>query len=281
MAAATESRYGRASAGTTVSRVAAVESGVCARETAGRASRLSNRAGDRRRMRLVRGGRCIVRPSSLAQGSLMPPRRCGSFSRLRSSVHPTIPPSLQESPMKRIAPWLAVALLIVNAGCKESASKSSGSSRGRPPARRARRARRVRGRAGGATGSASASAGVSATAKSDAAHPPGRKRRPPGPQVPGHGHRDRRRGNGRRTARPLHRWLTDGTKVDSSVDRGQPIEFPLGTPDLIQGWNEGIAGHEGGRQAQAHDSPAGLRGGRSRAEVRPTPRSSSISSWSA
>lgn len=35
--------------------------------------------------------------------------------------------------------------------------------------------------------------------------------------------------------------LTDGTKFDSSHDRGQPIEFPLGEGRVIAGWDEGIA----------------------------------------
>ena len=34
--------------------------------------------------------------------------------------------------------------------------------------------------------------------------------------------------------------LTDGTKFDSSYDRNQPIEFPLGTANIIAGWNEAI-----------------------------------------
>ena len=34
-------------------------------------------------------------------------------------------------------------------------------------------------------------------------------------------------------------WLTDGTKFDSSLDRGAPSSFVLG--QVIEGWNEGLA----------------------------------------
>ncbi|HBC69291.1 MAG: FKBP-type peptidyl-prolyl cis-trans isomerase [Duodenibacillus sp.] len=37
-------------------------------------------------------------------------------------------------------------------------------------------------------------------------------------------------------------WLTDGTKFDSSVDRGQPFSFTLGVGMVIRGWDEGVAG---------------------------------------
>jgi peptidylprolyl isomerase len=37
-------------------------------------------------------------------------------------------------------------------------------------------------------------------------------------------------------------YLTDGTKFDSSVDRGEPITFPYGAHQVIPGWDTGFEG---------------------------------------
>jgi FKBP-type peptidyl-prolyl cis-trans isomerase len=37
-------------------------------------------------------------------------------------------------------------------------------------------------------------------------------------------------------------WLTNGTKFDSSVDRGKPFSFKLGAGQVIEGWDKGVAG---------------------------------------
>lgn len=52
--------------------------------------------------------------------------------------------------------------------------------------------------------------------------------------------------------------LLDGTKFDSSVDRGQPFRFHLGVGQVIKGWDLGVAGMQvGGKRTLTIPSELG------------------------
>jgi FKBP-type peptidyl-prolyl cis-trans isomerase len=45
-------------------------------------------------------------------------------------------------------------------------------------------------------------------------------------------------------------WLKNGTKFDSSRDRGDPFQFRLGIGQVIKGWDLGVAGMKVGGKRQ-------------------------------
>ncbi len=47
-------------------------------------------------------------------------------------------------------------------------------------------------------------------------------------------------------------WTTDGKRFDSSLERGRPIDFPLGQGRVIKGWDEGIATMKVGGKRQLY-----------------------------
>ncbi len=71
-------------------------------------------------------------------------------------------------------------------------------------------------------------------------------------------------------------WLYDedaadnrGDKFDSSVDRGQHFEFPIGAGRVIQGWDRGVAGMRVGEVRELTIAPELAYGSRGAGDVIP------------
>lgn len=51
-------------------------------------------------------------------------------------------------------------------------------------------------------------------------------------------------------------FMTDGTRIDSSVERGHPLTFTVGAGEVIPGWDETVQKMKVGEIRQIHVPPA-------------------------
>jgi peptidylprolyl isomerase len=63
--------------------------------------------------------------------------------------------------------------------------------------------------------------------------------------------------------------LADGTKFDSSRDRGEPYDFMVGKGDVIKGWDEGVIGMKVGEKRKLIVPPNLAYGNQARGDIIP------------
>jgi len=129
--------------------------------------------------------------------------------------------------MKQYARWLALAALATAVGCQQNKTTTSDA-----------------GATGGETATTSESAPAPAPAAAESPSAGGQEVTMPNglkylDLVVGSGAVAE---TGKSVSVHYTGWLTDNTKVDSSVDRGQPYAFILGAGEVIRGWDEGVKG---------------------------------------
>jgi peptidylprolyl isomerase len=64
-------------------------------------------------------------------------------------------------------------------------------------------------------------------------------------------------------------WLMDGTKFDSSLERGVPFEFVIGRGQVIKGWEEGVGSMRVGSKRELVIPPDLAYGDRGAANIIP------------
>ena len=135
--------------------------------------------------------------------------------------------------MRRLVPWAAAVACLAIAGCRSSGTTQQTTS----TTSRASR--------GAASASATSPAQTSPTVPAGGAAEGEERTLPGGLKV-----LDLKVGDGKMAEKGMTvrvhytGWLADGTKFDSSRDRGEPLPFQIGAdpPMVIRGWDEGVAG---------------------------------------
>jgi FKBP-type peptidyl-prolyl cis-trans isomerase len=132
--------------------------------------------------------------------------------------------------------WLALTAVLLMFGCKESNTGTSGASGTSSTTT-------TSGTPGTTSSTSGSSTGMSATAQTPASNGAAEVTMPNGLK-----YQDLTVGTGaeatagKKVSVHYTGWLTNGTKFDSSVDRGQPFQFTLGAHEVISGWDQGVAG---------------------------------------